>query len=96
MPDQKEIQRAHSAYLNAVRGTEDHAFCRLCDGQGEVIRAKVIKTGQVIFICDECDVLCDHFHDVGSERCEGFEAFARRHGIQPLWTELEIQVPGVR
>lgn len=96
MPNLKDIQRAHTAYLDAVRGTTDHAFCALCDGQGEIIRAKVIKTEQTILICDECDAVCSDVRHIGSERCEAFEVYAKRFGISPLWTELEIQVPNVR
>ena len=93
MQSQKDVADAHRAYLVAVRGTADHVLCALCDRQGEVIRARVIKIQQTIFICDECDAVCLAAEDIGSERCEGFEAYASRHGFPPLWTELNIQIP---
>jgi len=93
MPTQKDVQQAHTAYLAAVRGTVDHALCALCDHQGEVVRATVIRTKQTIFICDECDAICFDVRDIGSERCVGFEVYAEQHGFSPLWTELNIQVP---
>lgn len=32
-------------------------ICPMCDSQGYVLKAKVKKTGEILWICDECDAL---------------------------------------
>ncbi len=61
--------------------------CPRCS-QGEVLLAKVAKTGMILLVCHECEatwtgsrVTAVGFEDLGT--------ILERQGLPPLWSELE-------
>lgn len=91
MPKITEVQQALSLYLEAIRGTELHALCPMCDQQGEIVEATYGPSGETIFICDECDSVWLARSDLGSPHgVQGFDEYAAKWNGHPLWTELEV------
>jgi hypothetical protein len=95
MPKITEVQQALSLYLEAIRGTEMHALCPMCDQQGEIVEATYAPSGETIFICDECDSVWLARSDLRSPHgVQGFHEYAAKWNGHPVWTELHI--PKVR
>ncbi len=61
--------------------------CPRC-GQGEVVRAKITATGEVVHICQECDALWPDGVRIESDNFIDFSTFVRPKGLQGLWSEL--------
>ncbi len=64
------------------------AFCSFCEGEGDIYRARIKLTGEVIFICDECDTVWFN-KDIIETEATSFEKVMLDRGLRPLWSELE-------
>lgn len=62
-------------------------LCPLCDGQGILYSAKILKLNLLIYICDECDAMWET-PDFRTSNSEQFGSFMRKNGLPELWTEL--------
>lgn len=58
-------------------------------GIGAVYRAKVKKTNEIIYICEECDLTYDS-ENTSDIIISAFDTYAEKKGIEPLWSELEL------
>ena len=62
-------------------------LCPLCNGQGSIYEAKIAKSNQIIYICEECDAMW-LTSDIKLDKCINFDEFMRSLGLQALWEEL--------
>jgi transcription elongation factor Elf1 len=64
--------------------------CPRCDGQGSVLKAKIIKTNELIFICDECDATWFSLDAVSYQPWVDFGTYMERKNLSSAWNELKI------
>lgn len=64
-------------------------LCPFCDGQGVIYKAKIKATGQVVYICDECDTLWKT-SNITENDCINFDSYMMALGLQGLWSNLDI------
>lgn len=62
-------------------------YCPLCEGNGLIYKATIKVTGNVIYICDECD-LTWKTADIFIDNCYTFEEIMSDLGKKALWSEL--------
>jgi hypothetical protein len=67
-------------------------LCPLCNpgGGGEVLRVRILKLNMELWLCDECDALWLDEADIGTDRADAYWHFMEKHGLPPLWSELEV------
>ena len=64
-------------------------ICPFCE-QRDIVKTKVKKTGNTIFICEECDAVWKQETDIGTNNVTNFEDYAKKNNISNSWEELEI------
>ena len=62
-------------------------ICPYCE-QGEILKAKVKKTGEIIYICDECDSVWKQ--KIIDDNATNFYDYAEENNIQITGDDLEI------
>jgi hypothetical protein len=67
-----------------------HNPCPRCDGQGDVLAARVNATGLNIFVCDECEAMWLAAEDVGRAGHVDFGTYMQGQGLAPLWSEITL------
>lgn len=55
--------------------------CPVCEGQGNIYKAKVIDLGIEINICDECEACWTQDQVIGLENFKGLVPFLEEHGL---------------
>ena len=65
-------------------------LCPRCDEQGEIVKAQIIATGEVVQICNECDALWPAGTQVGPTGFVDFSTYVRPLGLRGLWDELTL------
>lgn len=55
--------------------------CPVCEGQGNIYKAKVLDLGIIIKICDECEACWDQNQEVSIKKFEGLTSFLKEHGL---------------
>lgn len=55
--------------------------CPVCEGQGNIYRAKVIELGMMIKICDECEACWKDDQPVSIEHFKGLRTFLKENGL---------------
>jgi len=55
--------------------------CPVCEGQGNVYKAKVLDLGIVIKICDECEACWAENLAVSLKSFKGLTPFLKEHGL---------------
>ena len=64
--------------------------CPRCDGQGRLLKAKIIATGECVIVCDECEAMW-----FGSQGKPGafvdLVTYLEGQGIDSAWAALEIE-----
>ncbi len=63
--------------------------CPRCDGQGIVLRVRLKSTGQMLFMCDECNALWKAVEEIRHPGWEDFNTYMRARGLDPR-TEVEL------
>ena len=63
--------------------------CPYCD-QGEILKALIKSSGEVIYICDECDTMWRSHDRISDTTGLAFHLFADVYNLKPLWSELEL------
>lgn len=64
-------------------------LCPRCE-QGDVIRGIIRSTNEMIYVCQECEASWSKAEDVGTETFFDFGTYMVGLGLNPLWTELEL------
>ena len=64
--------------------------CPRCDGQGFVLKARIIKTNEIIFVCDECDATWFAPEVIYSQPWVDLGTYMEGKGISPTGKELEV------
>lgn len=66
----------------------DAVPCPRCHGQGVVLTAKIVRTQELIRICDECDAVWPPDADLDVRRFVDFGTYMERQGFPGLWDEI--------
>ena len=74
---------------NEIDDSMCQMLCPRCE-QGDVIRGMIISTNEVIYVCQECEASWSNAEDVGKEPFFDFGTYMVGLGLNPLWTELEL------
>lgn len=65
--------------------------CPICGEYGDLVRAKVKKTGHEVIVCTECDSLWEHSGtELDPDSAMDVSLFLSKSGLNPTWDELEI------
>lgn len=64
-------------------------WCPRCD-QGFIVRAKVVKTGALLFGCQECEATWFNQEDIGRHGFLDFGTYMMQQGLSPLWDEISV------
>jgi len=64
--------------------------CPFCHEQGEIIKARIKKLNQVIYICDECELIWFKLPPIFPGNTLGYSEYMALLGLPDLWDELEI------
>lgn len=55
--------------------------CPICEGQGNIYKAKVLDIGIIIKICDECEACWNQDQEVSIKNFKGLTSFLKEHGL---------------
>jgi hypothetical protein len=61
--------------------------CPRCDQQGEVVLARILGTGEVISLCDECDATWPEGVEVAAYNFADFANFMAERDLPGVWSE---------
>ncbi len=64
-------------------------WCPRCD-QGNIVKATILKNGEQIRICEECDAMWKAGDEVSDETFTDYSSYVEPLGLKGLWTELAI------
>lgn len=64
-------------------------LCPRCE-QGDLVEARIKKTGQMLFICQECEATWFTKEGILTSPFIDFGVYMIKIGLQPLWSELAI------
>jgi hypothetical protein len=64
--------------------------CPRCDEQGYVLPVRINSTGQVIFLCDECDAVWLSAVGIGKTPFFDFSTYVAHFGLQGTWEEITV------
>lgn len=65
-------------------------LCPRC-AQGDITKAQIKKTGQDIYVCQECEATWFALTDIGVAPFVDFGTYMEGIELAPLWDELNIQ-----
>lgn len=63
-------------------------WCPRCD-QGKVWRVQIIKTGEVVHVCEECEALWPGQAEVSATGFIDFKTYVTPDGLKGAWSELK-------
>ncbi|MBR7085391.1 MAG: hypothetical protein IKI37_09505 [Oscillospiraceae bacterium] len=61
-----------------------------CCLQGEILKARIIKTSEIIKICDECDTVWKDSECISDSSGTGSKTFLSERNCRASWREFEI------
>jgi len=64
-------------------------WCPRCN-QGWIVSAKIKKTKEQLFVCEECDATWLSLNNIGKEKWLDFGSFMESKQLPALWTELDV------
>ena len=64
-------------------------LCPRCE-QGDIVEAKVKKTGGSIYVCQECEAIWFNAEKIGDSSFVDFGTYMVKIGLPPLWDELSV------
>lgn len=64
-------------------------LCPRCK-QGDLVEARVKKTGQTLFICQECEATWFSKEEILNSPFIDFGSYMMKIGLQPLWDEVSV------
>jgi len=67
-------------------------LCPRCE-QGDVAKVQIKKTGQDMYVCQECEAAWLSTADIGLKQFVDFGTYMEELGLLPLWDELYIHKP---
>ena len=65
-------------------------LCPRCDEQGEVQLVVITKTGERVYLCDECDALWREGTDIDKATFVDFSSYVAQFGLNGTWNEIEV------
>lgn len=66
-------------------------MCPRCK-QGDVVEARVRRSDDVLFICEECEATWFAAAAIGNAAFMDFGDYMQKFGLKPLWEELIVTV----
>ncbi|SFJ33561.1 hypothetical protein SAMN05421753_11899 [Planctomicrobium piriforme] len=64
--------------------------CPRCDGQGIVEKLRVRSTGEILYVCDECEATWLETEKISIDSFRDFTTYMRSIGLKGLLPEIEI------
>jgi len=66
--------------------------CPTCGDYSDLVIVRVIKTGEQVIVCAECDLLWTDsgLKEISADRATDVTSFLEKKGLKPSWNELEI------
>lgn len=64
-------------------------LCPRCS-QGEIVKAKVKKSGHTLFVCQECEATWFARDTISAATFVDFGTYMEEIGLPPLWEELIV------
>lgn len=64
-------------------------ICPRC-GQDELVKARIKKSGILIYICPECDATWQSNFDINPGNFLDYGSYMESIGLSKLWDELEV------
>ncbi len=58
--------------------------------QGEILNARIIKTNELIKICDECDTIWSTSETVSDQNGRFIDDFMKQRNCSSSWREFDI------
>lgn len=55
--------------------------CPVCEGQGNIYKAKILDLGIDVKICDECEACWLKNHEIRIDNFKGLTSFLKEHGL---------------
>jgi uncharacterized protein (DUF983 family) len=68
---------------------ENKMICPRCE-QGDIAIATITKTGQSVYVCEECEAMWFAKNDIGPSSFVDFGTYMEEIGLLPLWDELSV------
>lgn len=65
-------------------------LCPRCK-QGDIAKAMIRKTSQVIFICQECEATWFYPEEIKETGFVDFGTYMENIGLEPLWGTLDVE-----
>jgi hypothetical protein len=65
-------------------------LCPRCDQQGHIVRARIITTGEIVHLCDECDALWPSGSEVTKTGFADFSTYVKPLGLRGAWEEIMV------
>ena len=66
------------------------AYCPRCDYQGIIEKARIIATGEIIHLCDECDATWLDGMEFRIDNFKDFSTLLESKGLQGVGSEIEF------
>lgn len=63
--------------------------CPVCDGQGNIYKARIVDLGIVIKICDECEACWKDDQPIDSKNFKGLTLFLKTYGLAYETAKIE-------
>jgi hypothetical protein len=63
--------------------------CPVCEGQGNIYKAKIIDLGIIIKICDECEACWSQDQIISIKNFKGLTPFLKEHDLTYEDAEIE-------
>ena len=65
-------------------------LCPRCDQQRSVHRVRIIATGEIVHLCDECDALWPSGVEVARTWFQDFSNYVAPLALRGVWKELTL------
>lgn len=76
-------------YIGNVTIFNDCIVCPRCDGNGLIYKVFIKQLPTYVYMCDECDVLCEDFSNMTLNNFQDFTTYLRTYGIAYSDAQLE-------
>jgi len=64
-------------------------LCPRCQ-QGDIANVKIKCTGELLYICQECEATWFSYAEIGNAPFVDFGTYMFKIGRRPLWSEVEV------
>jgi hypothetical protein len=76
--------------LNYYLMPQSNMLCPRCDHQGTVVAVRINATGEVVWLCDECDALWPSNVPITQDNFVDFASYVKPLGLNGRWSEVTV------